>query len=127
MGLDLALRQQKRTRGSQPRTGESPSLRGTAGSARFLAASTARRARRRPLLIPSAQRAKETQMTKTLENRIALVTGGSTGIGAATALELAENGAEVLITGRNEASLRASAERHPRIAHLVADIADPAG
>jgi NAD(P)-dependent dehydrogenase (short-subunit alcohol dehydrogenase family) len=66
-------------------------------------------------------------MTKTLENRKALVTGGSTGIGAAVAVELAENGAEVLITGRNEATLRASAERHPNIAYVVADIADPAG
>jgi NAD(P)-dependent dehydrogenase (short-subunit alcohol dehydrogenase family) len=66
-------------------------------------------------------------MTKALENRMALVTGGSTGIGAAVAYELAENGAQVLITGRNEATLRASAERHPNIAFVVADIADPAG
>jgi NAD(P)-dependent dehydrogenase (short-subunit alcohol dehydrogenase family) len=66
-------------------------------------------------------------MTKPLENRIALVTGGSTGIGAAVAYELAENGAQVLITGRNEATLRASAERHENIAFVVADIAEPAG
>jgi NAD(P)-dependent dehydrogenase (short-subunit alcohol dehydrogenase family) len=66
-------------------------------------------------------------MTKPLENRIALVTGGSTGIGAAVAYELAENGAKVLITGRNEATLRASAERHENIAFVVADIAEPAG
>jgi NAD(P)-dependent dehydrogenase (short-subunit alcohol dehydrogenase family) len=66
-------------------------------------------------------------MTKPLENRIALVTGGSTGIGAAVAYELAENGAQVLITGRTEATLRASAERHPNIAFVVADIAEPAG
>jgi NAD(P)-dependent dehydrogenase (short-subunit alcohol dehydrogenase family) len=65
-------------------------------------------------------------MTKALENRIALVTGGSTGIGAAVALELAENGAQVLITGRSEATLRASAERHRNIAFVVADIAEPA-
>ena len=66
-------------------------------------------------------------MTKALENRIALVTGGSTGIGAAVAYELAENGAQVLITGRNEATLKASAERHANIAFVVADIAEPAG
>jgi NAD(P)-dependent dehydrogenase (short-subunit alcohol dehydrogenase family) len=65
-------------------------------------------------------------MSKSFENKVALVTGGSTGIGAAVALELAEGGADVLITARNEATLRASAERHPRISYLVSDIAKPA-
>jgi NAD(P)-dependent dehydrogenase (short-subunit alcohol dehydrogenase family) len=62
-------------------------------------------------------------MSQTFENRVALVTGGSTGIGAATALLLAERGAEVVITGRNAASLDASAARHPRITPFVADLA----
>jgi len=66
-------------------------------------------------------------MTSTFENRVALVTGGSTGIGAAVALVLAERGAEVVITGRDERSLAASAARHPRISPLVADIAEPSG
>jgi NAD(P)-dependent dehydrogenase (short-subunit alcohol dehydrogenase family) len=64
-------------------------------------------------------------MDSVFENRVALVTGGSTGIGAAVALALAERGAEVVITGRNERTLAESAARHRRISHLVADIADP--
>ena len=62
-------------------------------------------------------------MTKSFEGQVALVTGGSTGIGAAVALQLAEAGAKVLITGRAEATLRASASRHPGIGYVVADIA----
>jgi NAD(P)-dependent dehydrogenase (short-subunit alcohol dehydrogenase family) len=65
-------------------------------------------------------------MSKSFENKVALVTGGSTGIGASVALELAEGGADVLITGRTETTLRASAERHPRISYVVSDIAKPA-
>jgi NAD(P)-dependent dehydrogenase (short-subunit alcohol dehydrogenase family) len=60
------------------------------------------------------------------EQKVALVTGGSTGIGAAVALQLARGGAKVLITGRNEETLRASAARHENIAYLVADIGKPA-
>ena len=66
-------------------------------------------------------------MSQSFENRVALVTGGSTGIGAAIALQLARAGARVLITGRHEDTLQASASRHANIAPLVADVADPAG
>jgi NAD(P)-dependent dehydrogenase (short-subunit alcohol dehydrogenase family) len=65
-------------------------------------------------------------MNKPFENQVALVTGGSTGIGAAVAGQLAQAGAKVLITGRHEDTLRASASRHPNIAYVVADIARPA-
>lgn len=64
-------------------------------------------------------------MSLTFENQVALVTGGSTGIGAAAALQLAREGAHVLITGRNEATLKASAAKHERIVHLVADVSKP--
>ncbi|HMI93704.1 MAG TPA: SDR family oxidoreductase, partial [Polyangiales bacterium] len=64
--------------------------------------------------------------SQSFENKVALVTGGSTGIGAAVALQLARAGARVLITGRHEDTLRASASRHANIAQLVADVADPA-
>lgn len=61
------------------------------------------------------------QTKGTFEGQVALVTGGSTGIGAAIALDLAQAGARVVITGRHEETLRASAARHPQIAYQVAD------
>ena len=39
------------------------------------------------------------------QDKAAIVTGGSSGIGKATALALAERGARVLITGRTPARL----------------------
>jgi NAD(P)-dependent dehydrogenase (short-subunit alcohol dehydrogenase family) len=46
-------------------------------------------------------------MSKALEGKIALVTGASRGIGAATALELAKAGAHVVLTARNAPFLEA--------------------
>src|SRR6185295_7062721 len=40
-----------------------------------------------------------------LQNKTALITGGNSGIGFATAKEFLEQGARVIITGRNQASL----------------------
>ncbi len=65
-------------------------------------------------------------MTKRFEKLIGLVTGGSTGIGAAVARELAQEGATVLITGRHEETLRASAAQHPAIRYIVADVSKAA-
>lgn len=64
-------------------------------------------------------------MSQPLNNKIALVTGGSTGIGAAVALTLAQQGALVTITGRHKNALEASAERHKNITAEVADVTKP--
>jgi NAD(P)-dependent dehydrogenase (short-subunit alcohol dehydrogenase family) len=65
-------------------------------------------------------------MFKSLENQSILVTGGSTGIGAATANLLARAGARVVITGRTESTLKQSAAQHANISYIVADVGRPA-
>ena len=57
-----------------------------------------------------------------LENKTALVTGGGSGIGRTLADRLAREGADVLIIGRNEQSLKDSAGQNEKIAYVVADI-----
>lgn len=62
-----------------------------------------------------------------LRDRVYLVTGGAGGLGRATAQQLVAEGARVLLSGRNEESLRAAAgELGENAAYLVADNADPA-
>ena len=50
-------------------------------------------------------------MTKPLEGKLALVTGASKGIGAASAVALAEAGAHVVLTGRDVRALEAVEDR----------------
>ncbi|PKB16869.1 glucose 1-dehydrogenase [Flavobacterium sp. 5] len=45
-----------------------------------------------------------------LSNKIAIVTGGNSGIGYATAKDFKENGAQVIITGRNEQATNKAAQ-----------------
>jgi NAD(P)-dependent dehydrogenase (short-subunit alcohol dehydrogenase family) len=52
-----------------------------------------------------------TNMSQSFQGTVALVTGGSSGIGLASARELAERGAKVFITGRRQAELDAAAAR----------------
>lgn len=59
------------------------------------------------------------------ENKVVIVTGGSSGIGRAVALSLAGQGAKVFITGRRAAMLDDVAAGHPNIEGFVADAAAP--
>lgn len=57
-------------------------------------------------------------------NKIALVTGGSTGIGFATAQHLIQEGAKVYITGRTRKTLdEAAARLGPKAVPLLSDVA----
>ncbi|AXK36860.1 SDR family NAD(P)-dependent oxidoreductase [Streptomyces armeniacus] len=63
-----------------------------------------------------------------LEGKTALVTGGSSGIGLASAVRLAEEGAHVFITGRRKAELDAAVEAIGPVSAtaVVSDISEPA-
>lgn len=57
-----------------------------------------------------------------LSGKVALVTGAGTGIGLSIAIRLANEGASVIITGRNEATLLNAANQHGNINYEVADV-----
>ncbi|MDI5906506.1 SDR family NAD(P)-dependent oxidoreductase, partial [Streptomyces sp. 12257] len=62
-----------------------------------------------------------------LEGKTAVVTGGSSGIGLATAVRLADEGAYVFVTGRREAELEAAVKTigTDRATAVVGDIGKP--
>jgi NAD(P)-dependent dehydrogenase (short-subunit alcohol dehydrogenase family) len=66
---------------------------------------------------------------KRLEHQVIVITGGTSGIGLATAKRAAERGARVVLCSRNEAELRetvsAIAERGGTATSLVADVSSP--
>jgi NAD(P)-dependent dehydrogenase (short-subunit alcohol dehydrogenase family) len=57
---------------------------------------------------------------KNLENKIAVVTGGNSGIGYAAAQELKQQGAQVIITGRRQEAVNAAAQELG-VTGLIAD------
>jgi NAD(P)-dependent dehydrogenase (short-subunit alcohol dehydrogenase family) len=61
------------------------------------------------------------EMVVRLANKT-MLTGGSTGIGRAIARRVASDGADVLITGRHEDTLKEAASQNGNISYLVADI-----
>ncbi len=61
-------------------------------------------------------------MKLNLENKTALVTGAGSGIGREIAKMLAEEGVNVMITGRTESSLKETCMLNGRITYKVADI-----
>ena len=51
-----------------------------------------------------------------------VITGGGTGIGQALALALAQRDQQVMIIGRNEATLKATADQHPSIDYISSTV-----
>ena len=68
-------------------------------------------------------RKEKDKMTLKLENKVAVVTGGTTGIGLAIAQELAAEGATVFVTGRRQEELDAAVKAiGPRAVGVRSDV-----
>lgn len=61
-------------------------------------------------------------MAKELASQVAVVTGGGSGLGRAMAEKFAENGAQVVILGRHEETLKEVSENNDAISYVVADL-----
>jgi NAD(P)-dependent dehydrogenase (short-subunit alcohol dehydrogenase family) len=63
---------------------------------------------------------------RTLQNKVAVITSGNSGIGFATAKELARQGDKAIITGRNNGAAVAQAARELGVEGLASDQGDVA-
>ena len=61
---------------------------------------------------------KEKNVSRLLENRVAIVTGGAKGLGLGISRRLAKDGAKVLITGRDGAATEEAARGSPAVGGL---------
>jgi NAD(P)-dependent dehydrogenase (short-subunit alcohol dehydrogenase family) len=62
------------------------------------------------------------------ENKVALITGGGTGIGRAVAEALVAEGAKVVVTGRREEPLKKLASEHPdAVRYVTTDVTEKGG
>lgn len=59
-----------------------------------------------------------------LDNKVAIVTGGSSGIGKGIALRFANEGANVIIVGRHEDALMNVAKENDKISYVKGDMTD---
>jgi NAD(P)-dependent dehydrogenase (short-subunit alcohol dehydrogenase family) len=60
-----------------------------------------------------------------LKDKIALITGGTSGMGAATAKRFHEEGATVIVTGSSKASVEAARKAMPYVEAIASDAGDP--
>ena len=65
-------------------------------------------------------------MSKRLENKVAVVTGGTSGIGLATAKRFLEEGAQVIVTGRNQDGIKSAENDLAGATVLSSDAGDEA-
>src|SRR6185295_18509979 len=76
-----------------------------------------------PSLMLNPHRSKQTKnnITSIMKNKTILITGGTTGIGLATAKLLSTDGAKVIVTGRNPETLAAAQRELPGVIVIKSD------